>query len=379
MENEKPIKRPEDTTILVVDDKEENTQLLELVIGESGYNVITAPGGDEALFILHGEKSENIDLVITDIIMPDVSGLELTQKIKGEESTRHIPVILLTASKADYKDIAKGLELGADDFLLKPVNPVALMARARSLLRVKHLYDKLSDTNKHLEELVEERTDQALSARDAALIGFAKLAEYRDPETGQHLDRIQRYAVALAKNLLENGIYSDKIDKDFIHQVGLSSALHDIGKVGIPDAVLLKRGRLTEDEFEVMKEHTTIGGDTLATAQRREKGGDGFLTMGKEIAYYHHEKWNGEGYPKGLSGDQIPLSARIMAVADVYDALVTRRVYKDAFTHEKAYGIVCDESGKSFDPAIVDSFKSLEQVFLAIKAKYDEDQFDEEE
>ena len=374
METEKPIKKPEDTTILVVDDREENTHLLELVIGENGYKVITAPGGEEALLILHGKESENIDLIITDIMMPGISGLELTQKIKGEETTRHIPVILLTASKADYKDIAKGLELGADDFLLKPVNPVGLMARARSLLRVKHLYDKLSDTNKHLEELVEERTDQAMSARDAALVGFAKLAEYRDPETGQHLDRIQRYAVALAKKLSGNGVYGDKIDKEFIHQIGLSSALHDIGKVGIPDSVLLKRGRLTEDEFDIMKEHTTIGGDTLAAAQRREKGSDSFLNMGKEIAYYHHEKWNGDGYPKGFSGDQIPLSARIMAVADVYDALVTRRVYKDAFTHEKAYGIICDESGKSFDPAIVDAFKSLEQIFIAIKAQYDEEE-----
>jgi putative two-component system response regulator len=358
---------PTDIKILIVDDDEQNLFFLRLILEEVGYTVISAANGELAYTALGKGGRSPVDLVITDLMMPVVDGLELTRRIRSERRFAHLPIMMLTAGRIDHNDVAKGLELGADDFLRKPINAIEFLARVRSLLRMKKLNDKLVEVNDHLEQLIEERTLEMLSTRDAALFGFARLAEYRDPETGAHLDRIRSYTKILAHWLSENGPYTSIIDDEFVHRIGFSSPLHDIGKVGIPDAILLKPGPLTEGEFETMKTHTLIGGDTLQAAVQRSLTGDEFLAMGRDIAYHHHEKWNGKGYPRGLAGEDIPLAARIMAVADVYDALVSKRVYKDAFSHEKAVAIIIEESGTSFDPAVITAFQALEKGFVDIK------------
>lgn len=371
MDIDTPLK-PEEITILLVDDNDENIFLLEHVFKSENFKTTALENGQKAIDFLSGPNGA-VDLVVSDIMMPDVDGLELTRWIKREKSVSQIPIILMTAGKSGHTEIAKALELGADDFLAKPVNPVELIARARSLLRMKKYHDQLSDLNDHLEQKVEERTIELFSARDAALFGFAKLAEYRDPETGEHLERIRAYTRILAETMAEMGSYPDQITEDFILHIGFSSPLHDIGKVGIPDNILLKPGKLTDEEFEIMKEHTIIGGDTLAGAERRSVSQDGFLTMGADIAYYHHEKWQGGGYPRGLAGEDIPLAARIMSVADVYDALVSKRVYKAAFPHEKAVAIITSESGKSFDPKVVEAFEKVADQFATVKASLDDE------
>ncbi len=357
-------------TVLVVDDNDDNVFLLESIITSHGYNVISAGGGQEAIDLIKSKRSI-IDLVILDVMMPDIDGLEVMKVIKQNSRTRHIPIILLTAKQKERSDVAKGLDLGADDYLSKPVDSMELLARVRSSLRTKKLQDRLTQINDQLEQLVEERTIEILLTRNAAIFGFAKLAEYRDPETGGHLERIRNYTKALANELKEFSRFEDKIDDEFVVTIFQSSPLHDIGKVGIPDNILLKPGRLTKEEFEVMKSHTAIGGDSLSSSERLF-GDNSFLSMGRDIAYYHHEKWNGAGYPNGVKGDEIPLPARIMALADVYDALVSKRVYKDAMSLEKTREIILAGEGEHFDPDIVKAFCNIEGTFIKIRNKYSE-------
>lgn len=362
-------------TILVADDNEDNIFLYESIISAHGYNVITAQDGKEAIEKIKAHADE-IDLVLSDIMMPKIDGLDVTKEIKSDSSTNHIPVILLTAGRREREDIANGLDIGADDYIIKPVDTMELMARVRSHLRTKMLQDELSNMNSqlkvlndHLEQLVEERTIEIMLTRDAAIFGLAKLAERRDPETGGHLERIREYTKALAIELGKYPRFDRVIDDDFVSMIFQSSPLHDVGKVGIPDSILLKPRRLTPQEFEVMKTHSVIGGDSLHAAERSFVG-ESFLSMGRDIAYYHHEKWNGKGYPKGLKGNDIPLPARIMALADVYDALVSKRVYKEAMTHEEAREIIFAESGEHFDPDIVKAFIAIESRFIEIRDKY---------
>jgi len=367
-------------TILVVDDNEDNTFLYESIISSHGYNVIIANDGKEALDKINLGEAE-IDLVLSDIMMPKIDGLGVTKALKENARTRNIPVILLTAGKREREDVANGLDIGADDYLIKPVDSIELMARLRSHLRVKKLQDDLSEANRRLgvmneqlEQLVEERAIEIMLTRDAAIFGLAKLAERRYPETGDHLERIREYTKALANELRKYDRFKGGIDNDFVALIYQSSPLHDVGKVGIPDRILLKPGKLTPEEFEVMKTHTTIGGDSLAAAER-SFAGKSFLSMGRDIAYFHHERWNGKGYPKGLSGADIPLSARIMALADVYDALVSKRVYKDAMDHDTARKMIFEEEGQHFDPDIVQAFRKIEDAFLEIRSKYREEEF----
>ena len=367
-------------TILVVDDNEDNTFLYESIISSHGYNVIIANDGKEALDKINLGEAE-IDLVLSDIMMPKIDGLGVTKALKENARTRNIPVILLTAGKREREDVANGLDIGADDYLIKPVDSIELMARLRSHLRVKKLQDDLSEANRRLgvmneqlEQLVEERAIEIMLTRDAAIFGLAKLAERRDPETGDHLERIREYTKALANELRKYDRFKGGIDNDFVALIYQSSPLHDVGKVGIPDRILLKPGKLTPEEFEVMKTHTTIGGDSLAAAER-SFAGKSFLSMGRDIAYFHHERWNGKGYPKGLSGADIPMSARIMALADVYDALVSKRVYKDAMDHDTARKMIFEEEGQHFDPDIVQAFRKIEDAFLEIRSKYREEEF----
>jgi len=357
-------------TILIVDDNHDNVFLLDSIITSNGYNTYTAYGGAEALAIIE-EKRAELDCVILDLMMPDIDGLQVTKKVKRDKKTKHVPILLLTAKQRDRDEVAVGLDMGAEDYLTKPIEAEELLARVRSIIRAKRLQDEISRVNAHLEQLVEERTIEIMLTRDSAIFGLAKLAEYRDPETGGHLARIKNYVKVLSEELRRFPKFEEILTDEYIGNMYQSSPLHDIGKVGVPDHILLKPGKLTKDEFEIMKTHTSIGGDALASSERMF-GDNSFLSMGRDIAYYHHEKWNGSGYPKGLAGDSIPLPARIMSIADIYDALTSKRVYKDAFPHEKTVSMITEESGKTLDPFIIKAFTNVQDVFQEIRANIDE-------
>ncbi|QDU95113.1 HD-GYP domain-containing protein [Lignipirellula cremea] len=328
--------------ILLVDDDDIALEILAGALKRSGYDVHTASNGREAFEIL---KEDNTRLVISDWQMPEMDGIELCQAVRRQDLSRYIYVILLTSHDSPQQKV-EGLSAGADDFVTKPFNNAELIARVRAAERV-----------------------LSLETREMVIFALAKLAESRDTDTGSHLERVQRYSRVLAQKLAEASCYSQVIDAEFVRLVYQTSPLHDIGKVGIPDSILLKPGRLTAQEFEVMKTHTTIGAETLDAALQQYPN-TRFLQIARDIAASHHERFDGGGYPRGLRGDAIPLCGRIVAVADVYDALTSRRVYKDAFSHEKARDIIVGDRGSHFDPAIVDAFLQIEDDFITIRERF---------
>jgi putative two-component system response regulator len=354
--------------ILIVDDRLENIRLLKAFLKKEPYELLTATSGEEALSVISKTPP---DVILLDVVMPGMSGLEVCRHLKEDEETHHIPVIMVTGVTEREANV-QALEAGADDFLTKPLDSSLLHARIENSLRSKKLRDRvrkyqkeLETYNEKLEEGIQERTAQLQRTQQVTVFSLAKLSESRDEDTGVHLDRMRRYTCAIAEEMATWDRYKDTIDQVFIDQLHMSSPLHDIGKVGIPDEILLKPGKLTYEEFEIMKLHATIGGDTLHAADI-EAGSNSFLTMGRDIAYCHHEKWNGAGYPKGLAGETIPLSARITALGDVYDALTTKRPYKDAFSHEKARAIIKKGKGTHFDPDVIEAFVVCEGTFLRI-------------
>lgn len=348
-------------SVLVVDDTPQNLQLISELLAHR-YRVRVAPGGDRALQIAQAMPP---DLILLDVVMPEPDGYEVCRRLKADARTRDIPVIFLT-SRHDMENEALGFSLGAVDYIAKPVVPPLLLARVHTHLTLKVASDFLRDKSSYLEEEVERRTQEVRDVRDVTVLALASLAEARDNDTGNHILRTQRYVRLLATALRSHSGYAPELDEQTIEWLYKSAPLHDVGKVGIPDAILLKPGKLTPDEFEIMKTHTTLGRDAIAMAEQRLGKTVPFLRIAKEIAYSHQEKWDGSGYPLGLSGDAIPLSARLMAVADVYDALITRRVYKDAMTHQEAVDIVAAGRGSHFDPALVDAFLANEAEFQAI-------------
>lgn len=333
------------TRVLIVDDDDIALELLAHTLASAGYEVETAASGEEAAQKLAAGDSH---IVITDWEMPRMTGVELCRHIRQRESDSYVYVILLTGRNG-REEVVEGLSAGADDFVAKPFHPEELICRVRTGERV-----------------------LSLETREVAIFALAKLAESRDTDTGKHLERVQNFSRILAQQLAANSPYRDQIDGEFVRLVYLTSPLHDIGKVGIPDAVLLKPGGLSDDEFEVMKTHVTIGACTLNAALSRYPG-TGFLRMARDIAESHHERWDGRGYPHGLSEEQIPLAARIVALADVYDALTSRRVYKGAFSHAIAKGIILKDTGTHFDPAVVRAFLSSEQEFIAVRERFCDD------
>jgi putative two-component system response regulator len=353
-------------TVLVVDDTPENLLLMQSLLRDA-YKVTGANNGERALKIVMGEAPP--DLILLDIMMPGMDGYEVCRRIKAHPQVRHIPIIFLTA-KAQVEDEAFGLSLGAADYITKPISPPIVLARVRNQLATKASADFLRDQNEFLEAEVAKRTHEVSAIQDVTILAMASLAETRDSDTGNHIRRTQHYVRSLALQLSTHPQFADYLSPGTIDTLYKSAPLHDIGKVGIPDRILLKPGKLTAEEFEVMKTHTTLGRDAIAHAEKELGAEVAFLTMAKEIAYGHQEKWDGSGYPQGLSGDAIPVSARLMALADVYDALISRRVYKEPMPHAQAVDIIARGRGTHFDPDMTDAFLLIQDQFLAIATTY---------
>lgn len=316
------------------------------------------------------------DLILLDVKLPDMDGYDICFALKQDAVTAVVPVIFLS-SNSDVEDVTLGLELGAVDYVSKPVKPPILLARVKTQLRLREAGDLLRDQNANLEALVYKRTYD-LQARtlelqlsqDLAIVALGTIAETRDNETGNHIHRTRAYVKTMAERLAQLPRYKGSFTESQWATIWKSAPLHDLGKVGIPDHILLKPGKLAVDEFQVMQRHPVIGRDALRAAEMRMGSDSSFLGVAKEIAYAHHERWDGGGYPEGISGEAIPLSARLMAVADVYDALISKRVYKSAMSHLAAVDLIRAGRGKHFDPSIVDCFLEDDAEFQRIAVTF---------
>jgi putative two-component system response regulator len=360
----------QNATVLVVDDTPENLSLMSDLLRED-YRVKVATNGERALRIAGSPDAP--DLIMLDVMMPDMDGYEVCRRLKADDHTKNIPVIFLTA-RTDPEDEKIGLELGAVDFITKPISPPLVQARVRNHLMLKTQADFLKDKAEWLEAEVQSRTRDVQRIKDVTIVAMASLAETRDNETGNHIRRTQNYVKALAEHLSGQEKYAALLDEETIDLLYRSAPLHDIGKVGIPDSILLKPGRHTPEEFEIMKTHATLGAEAIRIAESVMDDSEvSFLRYAREIAQNHHEKWDGSGYPAGLKGEDIPLSGRLMAVADVYDALISKRVYKPAFAHEEAVSMIRNGRGTHFDPSIVDALIEIEDQFRAIAQQFADD------
>jgi putative two-component system response regulator len=357
-------------TILIVDDTPDNIALLSALLKDQ-YKLKIATNGVKALQI--AAVAPYPDLILLDVMMPEMDGYETCRRLKAVAETADIPVMFLTA-KIHPEDEERGLTLGAVDYIAKPISPPIVLARVATQLTLKKARQFLTEQNRHLEHMVDERTRQVMRMQEATILAMASLAETRDNETGNHIRRTQAYVAALARQLRDHPRFCALLTEENIALLFKSAPLHDIGKVGVPDRILLKPGKLDAEEFEIMKLHTVYGRDAILAVEKHLGGSDGFLTFAREIAYSHQEKWDGSGYPQGLEGDAIPMSARLMAVADVYDALISRRVYKPAFSHDESVRIMREGRGSHFDPDILDAFLQIEETFRTIAQQYSDDQ-----
>jgi putative two-component system response regulator len=330
--------------VLAVEDDAVSAEILKNSLERFGYQVTSAANGREAFELI---RTGRYRLVVSDWEMPEMNGLTLCRQIRERQWSSYIYVILVT-SHHDVENVVQGLDAGADDFLTKPFQPEELRVRLRTGQRI-----------------------LSLESRDVVIFALAKLAESRDPETGAHLERMREYCRILGQELSQWDKFRHEIDGEYVQLLYLTSPLHDIGKVGIPDRVLLKPGRLTPEEFEIMKRHAIIGGGTLEAAARAYPEAQ-FLTMAREIALTHHERYDGRGYPRGLRGNEIPLCGRIAAVADVYDALTTRRVYKPRISHQAAREMILQGSRTQFDPDVIEAFLRHAEDFATVKRRFDE-------
>lgn len=356
-------------TILIVDDTPDNIALLSALLRDK-YRLKVATSGEKALQIVNAAPPP--DLILLDVMMPGIDGYETCRRLKEAPATADVPVMFLTA-RVRPEDEEIGLNLGAADYITKPISPAIVLARVATQLSLRRASALLANQNRQLEQMVVERTRQLMQAQEATILAMASLAETRDNETGNHIRRTQAYVAALACTLRTNPRFSAVLTDENIELLYKSAPLHDIGKVGVPDRILLKPGKLEPDEWEIMKQHTVFGRDAILAVEKHLGGSNGFLTFAREIAYSHQEKWDGSGYPQGLKGDAIPVSARLMAVADVYDALISHRVYKPAYTHAEAVATMRQGRGTHFDPDVLDAFLQIEQRFLEIALQYSDE------
>ena len=344
-------------TILIVDDKPSNLRLHEAILKPDGYLILSASNGNDALAIVAQQMP---DLILLDVMMPGMDGYQVAGKLKLDPATTNIPIIMVTGL-SDRNSRLIGLNTGAEDFILKPVDGAELRMRVKNMLRIKDYADFLNHHNHILEKRVRARTTELQTSHVETIYALTRAAEHRDDDTGIHVRRISHYARHLAEKL--------GLDCDYCDMIHYASPMHDIGKIGIPDHILLKQSTHTPDEFEIMKSHCVLGADILLGCDSP------YLKMGAEIALSHHERWDGTGYPSGLAGEGIPLAARIMGICDVYDALRAKRPYKPAFDHAKTMGIIVDGDGRTlpehFDPAVLDAFKHCAPHFNEIYQEYE--------
>ncbi|MFC2052235.1 HD domain-containing phosphohydrolase [Chloroflexota bacterium] len=345
--------------ILVVDDEDRNLRLMEAMLIPLGHEVVLAKDGLEAL-----NKVREIppDVILLDVMMPRMDGFEVARQLKEDEVTKVIPVVMVTALK-DVTDRVRALEVGADDFLNKPVDKSELIATVNSQLKVKAYNDHMRNYQKELEEEVAKRTEELRQAFEKikmssldTIYRLSRAAEYKDEETGAHIKRMSHYAAAVAHRL--------GLNEETTEAILYAAPMHDVGKIGIPEHILLKPGRLDPNEWEIMKQHTIIGAQILEGSDAES------IKQAEVIALTHHEKWDGSGYPKGLRSSEIPLTGRVTAIADVFDALTSKRPYKEAFLLESAFNIIKQGRGSHFDPQVVDAFFAAEDEILSIKERY---------
>ena len=356
--NKKPV-------ILVIDDTPANLALLANLLRET-YEVCIANHGQKGLTLAFSDLP---DLILLDVMMPDMDGWEVCRRLKSDPRTFRIPVIFLTA-KASQEDEEFGLSLGAVDFITKPISPPIVLARIKTHLQNKAWQDFLQDQNDWLQVEVLRRLSEVNRLQDASIWVMVSLAEFRDECTGYHIRRTQEFVRMLAEHLALESSYAAQLTAHDIEQLAKSAPLHDIGKIAIPDHILLKPDKLSIEEFSIMKTHAERGFEMLKTAGSYMGEQGDFLLRSMEIARHHHEKWDGSGYPDGLAGTSIPLSARLMAVADVYDALITKRPYKKPFTHEAALQFIEGNSGSHFEPRMVQALVALQSRFIEISKQW---------
>lgn len=372
-----------DQTILIVDDTPQNLSILGELL-QPLYRVRAANSGERALAIARSDLQP--DIILLDVMMPGMDGYEVIRQLKQDEATRGIPVIFVTALTESSEE-QRGLALGAVDYITKPFNPDIVLARIKTQLELKQARDILSDQNTWLEKEIARRMRENVMVQDLTIRALAALGEIRDLETGLHIVRTQRSIEILAHKLKDHPRFRDALAGNKLQMIVKAAPLHDIGKVGIPDAVLQKPGKLTPEEYEVMKAHPVLGANAIESAidnalagldtavVEQMSGAFEFLRVAQEICRGHHEKWDGSGYPAGLAGEHIPVSARLMALADVFDALMSRRVYKDAMALENVTAFLVEERGRHFDPDVVDAYLAMREQFAEIANRFhDEDQ-----
>jgi len=361
-------------SVLIVDDSEMNRDLLSRRLSKMELDLTEASNGEEALQAL---KEHPFDLVLLDIMMPVMDGYETLEHMQENQDTKRIPVVMITALD-DIDSAVRCIDMGAVDYITKPFNPTLLKSRVTACLERKRASDQDESrrlqtelSNEYLSEQVREKVREISKSQLAAIFAMSKLAESRDPETGEHLERMREYCKILSEQLSRMPKFRSIIDREFVDNIYAASPLHDIGKVGVDDSVLLKPGKLNAEEWKQMKLHPVIGAETLREVDRQHPG-NSFIKTGIAIAESHHEKWDGSGYPYGVAGEKIPLVARILALGDVYDALTSKRCYKEAFSHEKSVSIILEGDGNHFDPDIVLAFRETEIEFKDVRNNFED-------
>ncbi|MBK1718842.1 response regulator [Thiocystis violacea] len=356
--------RNERPTVLVVDDTPANLSLLAQML-KTDYRVKTATSGQRALDLAMAAPP---DMVLCDVMMPGLSGFDVCRQLKAHPATARVPVIFVTAAM-DLDDERLGFEVGAVDYIHKPLTPPIVLARIRTHLQIKRWQDFMEDQSTWLQQEVARQVDQVLQLQAASIHVMVSLAEFRDEETGNHIRRTQEYVRRLGGWMLRQGYHPGILTPVTVDQIAQAAPLHDVGKIAIPDHILLKPGRLTPEEFAIMKTHSTRGHEILEQARKSMGHNNPLLSFASEITRYHHERWDGSGYPDGLAGESIPLSARLMAVADVYDAARSSRPYKEPFTHEASVALIAEGRGSHFDPGVVDAFMALRDECAEIASR----------
>jgi putative two-component system response regulator len=348
--------------VFVVDDEPQNLRLMEAMLIPQGYEVVLVENGPKALEMI---DSIDPDVCLLDVMMPGMDGYALARELRARETTRTVPIVMVTALN-DVTDRVRALEAGADDFLSKPVDRSELTARVRSLVKVKAYNDHMKQYQQQLEAAVQKRTRELQKAYERieaasldTIYRLSRAAEYKDEETGGHIKRMSHYAATVARQL--------GLSEETCKRILYAAPMHDVGKIGIPDRILLKPGKLDADEWKIMKRHTLIGGAILAGSDTPQ------IRLARVIAMTHHEKWDGSGYPNHLVGHQIPLVGQIAAIADVFDALTSRRPYKEPFSLEKSYEIIRQGRGSHFGPHVVDAFFSVQEEILEIRHRFQDE------